>query len=121
MHKFLLRLELQLARCFCTENGLDGDNAKETLVNQMEEAIAGRKVHDAPEKRQDPAEAPESEEDDTDQTDSSKANERLRAILYLQKTRARVMEESTASFEQVVAAYCLDPNEINPGVHARLG
>ncbi|CAM9972148.1 unnamed protein product, partial [Pylaiella littoralis] len=85
----------QLARCFCADNGLDYDSAKETLVSQMEEAIARRKVHDAY-----PAEAPESEENNPDHTDLSGANERLGAILHLQKMRARVMEESTISFEK---------------------
>lgn len=92
-----MRLEPQLARCFCADNGLDYDSAKETLVSQMEEAIAGRKVHDAY-----PAEAPESEEDNPDHTDLSGANERLGAILHLQEMRARVMEESTISFEKVI-------------------
>lgn len=69
----------------------------------MEEAIAERKVNDTPEiVHYPPAEAPKSEEEISDQPDASNGNERLCAILHLQKTRARVMEESTTSFEQVI-------------------
>lgn len=68
----------------------------------MKEAIAERKVQENPEIARYPSKAPESEEETADQTDASNANERLRAILHLQKARARVMEESTTSFEQVI-------------------
>lgn len=92
--------EPQLATCFCAENGLLGDSAKEKLIDHMEEAISG------------PAQAPESKESEetgteettqkrTDNHDPPKVDETLDAILHLQKTRARVMQESTASFEQV--------------------
>lgn len=54
--------------------------------------------------------APESEEistehndqEDTSDADLPEVGDRLHAIVRLQKARARVMEESTASFEQVL-------------------
>lgn len=96
-HVFVFVYEPKQAIQFCAENGLDGDDAKESIIDHMEEAIAG------------PAQAPESEETGTQETtqemtdhhDPSEVDERLHAILHLQKTRARVMQESTTSFEQV--------------------
>lgn len=89
--------EPQQATRFCAENGLYGDSTRESLVDHMEEAVAG------------PAQAPESEEigtedatqQRTDHHGPPEVDQRLDAILHLQKTRARVMQESTVSFEQV--------------------
>lgn len=87
----------QQATHFCAENGLHGDSARESLIDHMEGAIAG------------PAQAPETEETDTEEAlqerdgrhEPPEVDERLHAILHLQKTRARAMQESTTSFEQV--------------------
>lgn len=89
--RFLL-VEPQQATSFCAKNGLHGDSAKESLVHHMEDAIAG------------PAQVPESEETETQDVPREKIehnDERLHAIIRLQKARARVMQESTASFQQV--------------------
>lgn len=94
---FVVVLEPQQATRFCAEHGLHGDSARASLIEHMEEAIAGH------------AHAPESEQTGTegstpersDHHDTPEVDERLHAILHLQKTRARVMQESMASFEQV--------------------
>lgn len=70
----------------------------------MREAIAGGDRHASYQ-----AAVPESDDisaeghhhKDTTDADLPQKCERLHAILHLQKTRSRVMEESTASFEQV--------------------
>lgn len=48
------------------------------------------------------ASAEDNHQEDTTYADLPEKGERLHAILRLQKARARVMEESTASFEQVL-------------------
>ena len=93
----VLVIDPQQATRFCAENGLYGDSTRDVLIDHMEEATAG------------PAQAPESEEIDTEDATQERTDHhyppevdrRLHAILHLQKTRARVMQESTASFEQV--------------------
>ena len=85
----------QKASQFCLENGIRSEAARQTLTSQMEEAISGNSsgsLHQAGR----PPEAPES----TDATLGS--NQRLEAIINLQKARARALEESTTSFEQVL-------------------
>eukprot|EP00903_Cladosiphon_okamuranus_P008287 g7975.t2 len=86
----------QQATRFCAEHDLHGDDgARASLIDHMEEAIAG------------PAQPPESRGIGTKDTsqeridchDPPDVDERLHAILHLQRTRARVMQESTASFE----------------------
>eukprot|EP00752_Nemacystus_decipiens_P007453 g6661.t1 len=81
---------------FCADNDLHGDSTRDALIDHMKEATAG------------PAQSPEREEigaDDTAQErtcshDPPELDRRLHAILHLQKTRARAMQESMASFEQ---------------------
>lgn len=85
--------------------GIHSEAAELTLANQMEEAMSGNNTASLDqaasiEQAGRPPEAPES----TDTTDTIElgSNERLQAIVNLQNTRARVLEESTASFEQVI-------------------
>lgn len=96
----------QQASRFCTENGLHGNDDKRNLVGQMEEAIAGLKARHISKggpisEGERPSE--EANRKDPDLIDPHETDRRLHAILRLQKARARVMEESTTSFEQVTA------------------
>lgn len=84
----------QKAGQFCLENNICSEAAKQTLTGQMAEAISGNSGSFHQVLR--PAEAPESTETVLG------SNERLQAIVNLQKARARVLEESTTSFEQVL-------------------
>ncbi|CAM9689585.1 unnamed protein product [Ectocarpus sp. 4 AP-2014] len=95
--------QLQLASRFCTENGLHGDGDKRNLAGQMEEAIAGLKARHICTGRGISDSERASEEANRkglDRTDRHETDARLHAIVRLQKARARVMEESTTSFEQ---------------------
>lgn len=69
------------------------------LVKQMEDATTRTKARIQLVERQDDGAEPETEEG----TDLAK-DEKLHAIVNLQRARARVMQESTASFEQVYTA-----------------
>lgn len=81
------------------EHGLSGEAAS-VLLNKMERAIGGKARHN--DVKGHLVEQPQSEE----RVDRRK-NERLNAIVSLQQARARLMEESTASFEQVQKARCM--------------
>lgn len=98
--------QLQQASRFCTENGLHGDDDKRNLAGQMEEAIAGLNApHISTGRPISKGERPSEEANrkGPDLTDPHETDGRLHAILRLQKARARAMEESTTSFEQVTA------------------
>lgn len=98
--------QLQQASRFCTENGLHGDDDKRNLAGQMEEAIAGLKTRHISIGRgisESERASEEANRNGPDRTDRHETDARLLAIVRLQKARARVMEESTTSFEQVTA------------------
>lgn len=83
----------QRASRFCADNSLHG--SEEALLTQMEDATTRSKACVSVVERH-TEERPETEEG----TDLEK-DEKLHAIINLQRARARVMQESTASFEQV--------------------
>lgn len=85
----------QKANQFCLENNICSETARQTLTSQMEEAISGNNSGSSRQVLR-PSETPEST------GTALGSNERLQAIVNLQKARARVLEESTASFEQVL-------------------
>ncbi|CAM9875888.1 unnamed protein product, partial [Scytosiphon promiscuus] len=90
----------ELASRFCTENSLHGDIARISLVDRMMRAIAGDEPRETPAKRhEDPIYEPGSDEE-ADESDPNDTDRRLHTILRLQRTRARMMQESTALFEQ---------------------
>ncbi|CBN74126.1 Hypothetical leucine rich repeat protein [Ectocarpus siliculosus] len=96
-------MQLQQASRFCTENGLHGDDDKRNLAGQMEEAIAGLKARHISTGRvisDSERDSEEAHRKGPDRTDRHETDARLHAIVRLQKARARVMEESTTSFEQ---------------------
>ncbi|CAM9645221.1 unnamed protein product, partial [Ectocarpus sp. 8 AP-2014] len=95
--------QLQQASRFCTENGLHGDDDTRNLAGQMEEAIARLKARHISTGRgisEGERAFEEGNRKGPDRTDRHETDARLHAIVRLQKARARVMEESTTSFEQ---------------------
>ena len=125
----------QKARQFCIENGLhdEEEGAVRTLTVQMEEAI-GEKSGVRLDQPDRPAQTPESTNTTSGSNDTnlrptdttsgshhttlgsintalgynhkvSASTGRLQAIANLQKARARALQESTASFEQVVLGF----------------
>lgn len=96
MRLFAVVPELQVSQ-LCIGSGCSGETTENTTaaVDPTEQTVKTNELPISSDGRC--TEEPESEEGV-----DSRQDERLQAIITLQQARARVMEESTASFEQVI-------------------